>query len=60
MKSRRDFLKLMAAGSAAASLGRSGRAVAATTAKSAGKSTAHAGGAHTASSPAQKRGVMPV
>jgi hypothetical protein len=35
MKSRRDFIKLVAAGSAAASLGRSGRALAATTAKSA-------------------------
>ena len=35
MKSRRDFIKLVAAGSAAASLGRSGRALAATTANSA-------------------------
>jgi anaerobic selenocysteine-containing dehydrogenase len=35
MRSRRDFIKLVAAGSAAASLGRSGRALAATTAKSA-------------------------
>lgn len=44
MKSRRDFLKLVAAGSAAASLGRAGRAAAATTAKSgkSAKPAAHA------------------
>jgi hypothetical protein len=36
MKSRRDFLKLAAAGTAAASLGRAGRALAATTSKSGG------------------------
>jgi len=47
MKSRRDFLKLMAAGSAAASLGRAGRVAAATATKSAGANAGAAKGAAT-------------
>ena len=43
MKSRRDFLKLVAAGSAAASLGRPGRALAANAAKSDAAGAKHGG-----------------
>ena len=43
MRSRRDFIKLVAAGSAAASLGRGTRALAATAAKSAPAKHAGAG-----------------
>ena len=46
MKSRRDFIKLVAAGSAAASLGRSGRALAATAKNAPAKHTAPAKPAH--------------
>ncbi|MGH7741479.1 MAG: twin-arginine translocation signal domain-containing protein [Candidatus Eiseniibacteriota bacterium] len=46
MKSRREFLKLVAAGSAAATLGRAGRVAAATTAKTG--STKHSSAASSA------------
>ena len=42
MKSRRDFLKLVAAGSAAATLGRAGRVAAATAKAADAASTSHA------------------
>jgi hypothetical protein len=43
MKSRREFLKLVAAGSAAASLGRAGRVAAATAPKSGAAGAKHGG-----------------